>query len=263
MENIASAAQTRRSQARASWKPAPTAWPWTAAMLIRSGRRQALNASWKVEICSAIARSSSSTSSANDVSPGMPSGVNIRVSSPALNDLPSARITATRTSAIQRLRDLGEDLPHPGRLSVAALGPAQGDRRDRSVLLHAQAGLEPLVRCFRHAGTLEPSTHHPRPHLHTLAARAPSSVQVPRCWVDRSDGFEALRVSVPVVIRLFAQMAGAGIPLATTDRRHLDGVGTAALGCPEHMFEVRQDLDARMDADATLAYAVACRCRAA
>ena len=62
----------------------------------------------------------------------------------------------------QRLRDLGEDFPHPRGLSVAALGPAQGDRRDRSVLLQAQAGLESLVRCFRHAGTLEASTHDPR-----------------------------------------------------------------------------------------------------
>ena len=35
----ASSATTRRSQASASWKPAPTAWPCTAAMLTTSARR--------------------------------------------------------------------------------------------------------------------------------------------------------------------------------------------------------------------------------
>ena len=50
MQSIASSASTRRSQPRASWNPAPMAWPWTAATDINDGSRSQANPSWQAAI---------------------------------------------------------------------------------------------------------------------------------------------------------------------------------------------------------------------
>ena len=47
MQSIASSASTRRSQPSASWKPAPMAWPRTAATEISDGLRSQANPSWQ------------------------------------------------------------------------------------------------------------------------------------------------------------------------------------------------------------------------
>ncbi len=46
MENWTSSATTRRSQLSASWKPAPMAWPCTAAMLTNLGSRSQVKPCW-------------------------------------------------------------------------------------------------------------------------------------------------------------------------------------------------------------------------
>ena len=47
MQSIASSASTRRSQPRASWNPAPIAWPRTAATEISDDRRSQAKPSWQ------------------------------------------------------------------------------------------------------------------------------------------------------------------------------------------------------------------------
>ena len=96
IQSTASSARTRRSQARASWKPAPRACPRTAATETMSGR-----CSHRNPACSPASHSPKSglSGSASGSSPGTPSGVNSRRSIPAEKDGPSPRTTTARTCA--------------------------------------------------------------------------------------------------------------------------------------------------------------------
>ncbi|CAM5621615.1 hypothetical protein SMICM304S_10019 [Streptomyces microflavus] len=98
MANCTSSATIRRSQARASWKPAPMAWPWTVAIDTRSLRRHQVNASWYSAMVASSSASGPRAMSRKDGSPSNPSGVNACRSRPAEKDLPSPRSTTTRTS---------------------------------------------------------------------------------------------------------------------------------------------------------------------
>ncbi len=74
MANCTSSATIRRSQARASWKPAPMAWPWTVAIDTRSLRRHQVNASWYSAMVASSSASGPRAMSRNDGSPSKPSG---------------------------------------------------------------------------------------------------------------------------------------------------------------------------------------------
>jgi hypothetical protein len=99
MQNCTSSATMRRSQASASWKPAPIAWPCTAATVSRVGSRSHENPAWKAAI---VVSASSSGIWARLAMPGCPSTSvavkNLR-SSPAENARPAPRTTTARTSA--------------------------------------------------------------------------------------------------------------------------------------------------------------------
>ncbi|CAB5020081.1 unannotated protein [freshwater metagenome] len=73
------------------------ACPCTAATVIASHDRHHVKASWYSEIVCKITSSVSDVSATRDCSPGTPSGVNMRRSSPAENVGPSLRSTTART----------------------------------------------------------------------------------------------------------------------------------------------------------------------
>ena len=98
MENRASSASTRRSHDSASWKPAPTAAPRTAATLTMSLRRSQVNPSCQPAIDSAISPSGMSRRLSSDASPSTPSAESIRRSRPDENVSPLPRTTTTRTA---------------------------------------------------------------------------------------------------------------------------------------------------------------------
>ena len=148
MANRASSVSTRRSQARASWKPAPMAWPRTAAMLIRSGRRSQAKACWKVAMTSA-ASAGSRRASCGMRSPWPPrrlwlSGVSLTAlrSRPDEKARPSPRTIATRMSP-DRSRPICRSSSHMagvcalrtwGRHNVTvATGPSRSRRTPESV----------------------------------------------------------------------------------------------------------------------------------
>src|SRR2546423_5149057 len=91
MENRASSARMRRSQASANWNPAPIACPCTAATLTRSGRRSHAKPSWN-PATRASASVGSSPANSDTMAPAA-----VR-SSPAENARPSPRSTTTRMS---------------------------------------------------------------------------------------------------------------------------------------------------------------------
>src|SRR6478672_2011121 len=98
MASCTSSATTRRSQARASWKPAPMAWPCTAAMVTAGTSDQIANPRWNPSIASASGSSPCAARPRTLASPGAPSGVSMARSRPAENDGPSARTMTTRTA---------------------------------------------------------------------------------------------------------------------------------------------------------------------
>ncbi len=94
MHSFASSVRMRRSQASASWNPAPIACPCTAAIDTMPGSRSQRNPSWHAAI---HVSNSGSAALGAEPSPGTPSAENIRRSIPAENDGPAPRTTTTRT----------------------------------------------------------------------------------------------------------------------------------------------------------------------
>ncbi len=95
----ASSASTRRSQERASWKPAPMAYPCTTATDTNRGSRSQVKPRWNSSIAAEASSSGRATSPATVSAPSAAAGSSIARSSPAENDAPLPRSTTTRTSS--------------------------------------------------------------------------------------------------------------------------------------------------------------------
>ena len=122
---------TRRSQARASWKPAPMAWPWTAATDTTSLRRHQVKRLLVLgDGRRRVRRRRRARDRGTTARPSNPSGVNACRSSPAEKDLPSARSTTTRTLPGSSRPGLGQRPPQGGRLRVALGRVGQRHRGD-------------------------------------------------------------------------------------------------------------------------------------
>ena len=147
----ASSATTRRSQASASWKPAPIAWPWTTAIETKRGSRSqvkpALEPSMALETSSSGCPAAPTTDSAVA---GRPGGSSIARSRPGGEALARA-----------------PDDDHPD-----VVGDLVADVRQRAPHRRASG------RCAPRAGSGSPSR--PRRPRRT-AGRPPSSSGVMRC----------------------------------------------------------------------------------
>ena len=123
MLNCASSAATIRSQASASWNPAPTAWPRTAAIETNDGSASQVNPLWKPAISSSATESGAR---ARNVSGESGPPVKAERSRPAEKDGPVPVRTTTRTPSVMREPMCANAIPGGRELRVAYLRGDQG-----------------------------------------------------------------------------------------------------------------------------------------
>ena len=125
---------TRRSQASASWKPAPMACPCTAAMVTRSVRRHQVKASWNSAMVASSSSSEPRARSRNDGSPSKPSGVNACRSRPGGEGLALAAQHDDPDIARQHAAPLRANARHrAGDWALRLAGLVECHRGDRAV----------------------------------------------------------------------------------------------------------------------------------
>ena len=125
--NRASSATTRRSQASASWKPAPTACALHGRDRHQLGPRSQEKPAWNPAIVRVQLVVGERRQLHQRLLPRTCAGVNIARSSPAENDSPSAA-RPPRRDVVGRVADRGQRPPGRRRLRVAHLRPGQRDR---------------------------------------------------------------------------------------------------------------------------------------